>query len=216
MIAIVVGIGPGLGIALARRFGEGGATIIALGRNLESTDKLSEVLRNEGITAYSYAADIGDETDLRRACGLIKAEHGDPDIVLFNASINPPGTPGEVSIDDVVTAFKVGAVGALVSLQEFMPAMRERGNGTFFTTGGGLGLHAWAPATALGMSKAALRNFTDAAARDLDGSGVHVATLIINGVFGAPGLEPAAIAAKFWELQQQQPGAWDTEIIFTG
>jgi NADP-dependent 3-hydroxy acid dehydrogenase YdfG len=213
MITVVVGVGPGMGMALARRFGGSGGEVALVARRPEALAAYVEELRDAGVSAHAFPADVGEEASLRLAFTAIRAVLGDPDVLVYNASVNIPGSPEEISVEDVLTAFRVGTVGALVSLQEVLPAMRARHAGTVLVTGGGLALRPWPGATALGLAKAAVRNLVEVAARDLEGTGVHVATVTIRGVVGSPGFEPEAIAERFWALHEQPPGAWDTEVL---
>ena len=212
MITVVVGVGPGMGMALARRFGRDGSTLALVARRAEALTAYAEELGAEGITAHGFPADVSDEASLRAAFAAVRTTLGDPDVLVYNASVSVSGTPGEISPEAAVEVFRVGAIGALVSLQEVLPAMRARDAGTVLVTGGGLGVRPWPPATALGMSKAAVRNLVLAAARDLADTGVHVGTVTIMGVVGAPGLDPADIAERFWDLHTQPRGSWDTEV----
>jgi NADP-dependent 3-hydroxy acid dehydrogenase YdfG len=216
MITVVVGVGPGMGLALASRFGREGGEVAVVARRPEALAAYAEELGASGVSAHPFVADVGDPESLRAALAAVRERLGDPDVLVYNASVNLPGTPGEVSVDDVETAFRVGAVGALVAMQSVLPAMRARDSGTVLVTGGGLALAPWPGATALGMSKAAVRNLVQAAARDLEGTGVHVATVTIRGIVGRPGFEPDAIAERFWELHQQGRDDRATEIFVDG
>jgi NAD(P)-dependent dehydrogenase (short-subunit alcohol dehydrogenase family) len=200
-----------MGMALARRFGREGSAVALVARRPEALAAYAEELGAEGVTSHGFPADVTDEASLRGAFAAIRSELGDPDVLVYNASVSVPGTPGVVSVDAVLEVFKVGAVGALVALQEVLPAMLARDGGTVLVTGGGLALRPWPPATALGMSKAAVRNLALAAARDLADTGVHVATVTINGVVGSPGYAPDDIAEQFWELHRQPRGTWESE-----
>jgi short-subunit dehydrogenase len=213
MIAVVVGAGPGMGLALAQRFGSEGFTVALIARRREALDQYVSELAQAGITAVGFAADIGVEESLRDAFAQIRANVGDVDVLLFNASSNPPGRPEAVPTQDVVDAFRIGAAGALIAAQEVLPTMRQRDGGCLFFTGGGLALKPWPPSTALGMAKAALRNLVASLATDVADTNIHVATVIINGLVGKPGFEPDNIADRFWELYQQPPGEFAAEVI---
>ena len=202
-----------MGMALASRFGREGGVVALVARRPEALAAFVEELAAAGVTARAFPADVGDEASLRAAFAAIRGALGDPDVLLYNASTNLPGAPGDVTVADVETAFRVGAVGALVALQEVLPAMRARDAGTVRVTGGGLALRPWPGATALGLAKAAVRNLVQVAARDLEGTGVHVATVTIRGIVGSAGLEPEAIAERFWALHEQPRGSWDTEVL---
>jgi hypothetical protein len=74
----------------------------------------------------------------------------------------------------------------------------------------------WPGTIALSVDKAALRAFALAAARDLDGSGVHAGTVTIMGLLGKPGFEVDHIADTFWAFHAQEPGSFDAELRHTG
>ena len=202
-----------MGMALARRFGREGATVALVARRPEALAAYVAELGELGIGARGFPADVGDEASLRAAFAAVRAELGDPDVLLYNASLNPAGGPAEVSVGDVESALRVGAVGALVAAQEVLPAMRARGSGTVLVTGGGLALAPWPGATALGMAKAAVRNLAQVLARDLEGTGVRAGTVTIRGIVGAPGFDPDDIADRFWTLHALPAGTGEVEVL---
>jgi NAD(P)-dependent dehydrogenase (short-subunit alcohol dehydrogenase family) len=214
VIAVVVGAGPGMGLALARRFGREGAVVALVARRADALASYAEELAAAGVTAHPVAADVGDEASLRAAFASIRETLGGVDVLLYNASVHRPGTPADVPIADVEDALRVGAVGALVAVQEVLPAMRARGHGSILVTGGGLALTPWPGATALGMAKAAVRNLVGAVAADVDGTGIRVGTVIIRGVVGSPGFDPDDIAEAFWE--QHTGLRTDVEVLWDG
>jgi NAD(P)-dependent dehydrogenase (short-subunit alcohol dehydrogenase family) len=215
VISVIVGVGPGMGMSLARRFAPEGPVALVV-RRAESGQRYVDELAAAGHVASAYLADIGDEASVRAAFGEIRGTLGDPDLVVFNASVGAPGTPEAVATSDLREAFEVGTLGAVISFQEVAPAMRERGSGTFLVTGSGVALNPWPGGTAITLAKSALRAFVLAAARDLKGSGVHVATVTIDGVLGGPGFEPDTVSERFWELAHQPRDAWTTEIVHRG
>jgi NAD(P)-dependent dehydrogenase (short-subunit alcohol dehydrogenase family) len=215
MLTVVVGAGPGMGMALARRFGPAGPVALVV-RGLPAGEALVEELAGQGIVGQAYAADIGDEPSLRAAFAAIRAAQGDPDVVLVNASVSPGGYPSEVTAADLRSAFDVGVVGAVVAYQEALPAMLARASGTFLVTGSGVALNPWPGGTALTLAKTAVRAFVLAAAKDTAGTGVHVGTVTVAGVLGSPGFEPDAVAERFWELHAQSGGSWEAELVHRG
>ena len=214
MIAVVVGAGPGMGLALAQRFGAEGFTVALIARRLEALATYVSELRTQSITGAGFAADIADEQSLRDAFAAIRAQLGDPDVLLFNASSNPAGRPDEISAGEALDAYKIGALGALISAQEVLGAMRLRGTGSLLFTGGGLALKPWPPSTALAMSKAALRNLVASLATDLSGTDIRVGSVLINGLVGKPGFEPQAIAEQFWQVHAAPAGEFGHELIY--
>ncbi len=215
MLTMVVGVGPGMGMSLARRFGAAGEVALVL-RDEERGRSFVAELATKGVTARAYAADIADEAALRAALARVRQHQGDPDVVVFNASAGPAGSPADVSTADLEHAFRVGTLGAVVTFQEVLPAMRARDSGTFLVTGSGVALDPWPGGTALTLAKTAVRAFVLAAAKDLRGTGVHVATVTVAGVLGTPGFEHDAVAERFWELSVQPRGSWDAEVVHRG
>lgn len=215
MLTVIVGVGPGMGMSLARRFGAAGDLALVL-RDEARGRAFAAELAARGVTAEVYAADAADEAALRSAFARIREAQGDPDVVVHNASYGPTGGPGDVSLDDLEEAFRVGTLGAVVAFQEALPAMRRRDSGTFLVTGSGVALDPWPGGTALTLAKTAVRAFVLAAAKELRGTGVHVGTVTVAGLLGSPGFEPDTVAERFWELHAQPRGAWDTEVVHRG
>jgi NAD(P)-dependent dehydrogenase (short-subunit alcohol dehydrogenase family) len=215
MISVVVGVGPGMGMALARRFSAAGPVALVV-RDAASGQRYVDELAALGHVATAYLADIGDEASLRSAFGEIRDVLGDPDLVVFNASVGAGGTPASVATSDLREALEVGVLGAVVAFQEVVPAMLARGSGTYLLTGSGVALNPWPAGTAITLAKAAARAFVLAAARDLAGTGVHVATVTIDGVLGGPGFEPDTVAERFWELAHQPRESWVAEVVHRG
>jgi NAD(P)-dependent dehydrogenase (short-subunit alcohol dehydrogenase family) len=212
MITVVVGVGPGMGLALARRFGREGGTVAMLARRPEALQSYVEELAAEGVLARGFAADVADETSLRAAFAAVRTELGDPDVLLYNASALHMGAPGDALVADVEHSFRVGALGALVAAQEVLPAMRARGAGTILVTGGGAALRPWAAAVGLGMSKAAVRNLALALHADLRDTGVRAGTVTITGTVGSPGYDPTDIADRFWAWHTAEQPEAEVEV----
>ena len=215
MLTVVIGVGPGLGMARARRFGRAGVVALLV-RDTASGEQFVEELASQGTRATAYAADLSDEASLRGALRTLKAELGTPDVAIYNASLGIDITPEEVTSAQILDAFHLGTLAAVATYQEVVPGMRERGSGTYIATGSGVSINPWPGTTALSLDKAALRGFALAAARDLEGSGVHAGTVTIMGLLGKPGFEVDHIAETFWAFHAQAPGAFDAELRHTG
>lgn len=201
MSAIVIGVGPGLGLSLARAYGRTGRDVALIARRPGQLQGFVEKLAEEGITAYACPAEASDPESVRHAINAAEDAAGAPDIVHYNASFLPEGTPTHVSLRDVELAWRVGCFGAWAALQATVPLMLSSGGGTFFVTGGGLALEPWPPASALAGAKAAVRSLSLAAAKELRQTSVRVATVTVNGLI-QPGtdLDPDRIADLFVDL----------------
>ncbi len=209
--AVVVGAGPGLGLALARRFAREGYALALLARAPERLDLA-------GLAgATTHAVDLADRPALVAALADVRARHGDPEVLLFNASATVMGQPTEVDPDAVAAALAVGVVAGVVCAQELAPAMRTAGAGSLLFTGGGTALKPWAAGTAIGLQKAALRNYALALHDELTPLGVHAGMVTVHGMIApATPYAPDLIAEAFWGLHTQPRGEWAAEVDFTG
>ena len=72
----IIGAGPGLGAAVARRFAREGYSIALISRDQTKLDALARQLQNEGATAHGYAADVRDGAALESALERAAADLG--------------------------------------------------------------------------------------------------------------------------------------------
>jgi len=215
MLTLIAGVGPGLGMSLARRFGAAGEVAL-LARDDASGAGFVAELGALGIEASAYVANLGDEVSLRDALGRVRGEVGVPDVAVYNASLGVDVRPQDVTAAQVQAALALGTLGAVTTYQALTPAMVARGSGTFLVTGSGVSLHPWPGTIALTLDKAALRAFALAAARQLADTGVHAGTVTIDGLLNKPGFEPDTVAETFWRFHSQPAGSFDAEIVHTG
>jgi NAD(P)-dependent dehydrogenase (short-subunit alcohol dehydrogenase family) len=209
---IVVGAGPGLGMAIGRAFAAEGHPVAFLARSREPLREFTAELTRSGRAARAYPADAGDPADLSAAINQAADELGPPEVLVYNAAVVRPDKPTELSAGDWDRRLAVNAGGARVAVMAVLPRLRG-GHGTLLFTGGDVGLRPSPEYTALSVGKAALRAYALALFEDQRRSGVHAAMVTINGGIGQPGLAPDSIARRYLELHHQPPGTWTAEII---
>src|ERR1700761_4898356 len=90
---IIVGVGPGLGLELARTFASAGHPVAMLARDQARLDAFAADLTAEGHRARGYAADAADPASLRAALDAAMTELGDPDVVVYNVGALSPDSP---------------------------------------------------------------------------------------------------------------------------
>ncbi|HNL51117.1 MAG TPA: SDR family NAD(P)-dependent oxidoreductase [Actinomycetota bacterium] len=205
MSAIVLGVGPGLGLALAHAYADTGRRVAVVSRRQDDAAGFAADLPD----AVGYAADLGDPAAVMEVVRRAAEELGAPDIVHYNASVLLEGTPSQVSLDAVETSWRVGCLGAWAALQAAVPLMDD--GSAFFVTGGGLALEPWPPASALASAKAALRNMVHAAAKELPD--LRVAMITIMGVIKeGTELSPSEISRYFLALLEERDPAVETVL----
>ncbi|MGX1128116.1 NAD(P)-dependent dehydrogenase (short-subunit alcohol dehydrogenase family) [Streptomyces glaucescens] len=213
--AVVIGAGPGIGQAVARRFAKEGLPVGVIARTEATATAAAEAVGRIGPRAVARTADSTDETALRIALDAIADELGPPDVVVYNAALIRPDTPGELSARAHLDAWAVNVVGALTAAAHVAPAMASRGSGTFLVTGG-------MPEpkreyVSLSLGKAGVRTLVALLDQEYGPSGVHVASVTVDGPV-APGtaFDPEHIAEHYWRLHTQPRHAWQQEIVHDG
>lgn len=222
-VAVVTGVGPGLGAALARRFAQRYAVAINARRADYLRTLTAEIRASGDATVLEAPGDIGDRAQVEAAFKLIREQLGDPEVLLYNAGSGKFGNVLEVSPEDYEATWRVNAYGAFLASREVVPAMLARGRGVILFTGATAGVKAGAKSAAFGPAKFAMRGLAQSMARDLGPKGIHVAWINVDGVINIPGraiagfkpedlLDPAAIAETYWHLAHQHPSAWTMEL----
>lgn len=145
-------------MGVARAFANLGYRIALVGRNQNRLSSLSEELNAIGASAFGFAADAGNESSLRAALRAIREHAGDTEVLLYNAVAFRPGSPSALGFNDLISDFSVNVAGAVVAVNEVLPAMRAHGAGTILLTGGGLALQPAAPVASLSIGKAGIRS----------------------------------------------------------
>ncbi|NUT38449.1 MAG: SDR family NAD(P)-dependent oxidoreductase [Thermoactinospora sp.] len=201
---VIIGAGPGIGQAVARRFAREGLPVALVARS-------QETLRSAVPGALTATADAGDEKALTAALDTIAAEHGVPDAVVYNAAVIRPDRPADLSLDDHLGRWAVNVGGAIVTAARLLPAMAGRGRGSFLVTGGMP--EPKAAYLSLSLGKAGIRTLVTALHEEYGPAGVHAASITVGGVV-APGtaFDPDGIAEHYWRLHLQPRAAWEHEV----
>ena len=211
--AIIVGAGPGLGTAVARRVAREGLTVGIIARRETTVDAVVAAL--SGADALGVTADVTDEPALRTALDEIVDRFGVPELLVYNSALLRRDTIGELTAGQQLDAWAVNVVGAITAVVHVAPAMVADGGGTIVLSGG---LPQPDPAsTSLSLGKAGVRTLTALLDRAYGPRGLHVATVTVAGAVtpGGP-YDPDEIAERYWQLHQQPPARWEREVLYAG
>jgi NAD(P)-dependent dehydrogenase (short-subunit alcohol dehydrogenase family) len=223
-LAIVAGVGPGLGAALCRRLSAAGYSVAGLSRSREFTDELAAELEAAGGTARMLACDLTDEHAVRAALDTLTADFGPPAVLIYNAGAIAMRPFAETPAEEFDRLWAINCRGAFLCAHYVVPAMQARGHGTIIFTGASASTKAAARFAAFGAAKFALRGMAQSMARELGPHGIHVAHVIIDGMIWTPKnsarpgvtedntLHPDAIAQSYLALIDQDRSAWTQEL----
>ena len=201
MSIVIVGAGPNLGAATARRFGREGLPVGLVSRNQDKLKRLAENLRQEGITADVAPADIRDTTGLSSAIGALTDRLGAIEVLEYS-----PVPAGEymqpileTTVDDVRAALEFSVLGAIVAVTTVIGPMLERGSGTILFTTGGAAINPNPARTGVGIAFAGEVAYARMLHGELRDRGIHVGHTAIGGSIAPDGdHHPDDVANALW------------------
>ncbi len=210
----IVGMGDGMGLAIARRFAREGFAIAMIARNATKLQAFKAALQAEGYEAYNFIADAGDEASLHSAFTIIQAQLGNPEVLVYNVATPKMEPILNETMDTLANDFKINVAGALVATKAVLPAMKAQGQGTILLTGGGFALYPSPYFGSLSLGKAGIRSLAKMLAEALKPNGVRVGTVTICGIVNPdePKYSPEQIAENYW-IFHTNPDS-DSEIVY--
>lgn len=224
-IAVIAGVGPGLGAAIARKFADEGCNLALLSRSSAYSINLSKRLEETGISAIPIPTDITDAGQVTDSFAQIRQELGVPDILVNHAGNAAWGNLSELTAEAFENSWRVCTLGAFLCVKQVVPGMIEKGEGTILFSGATSAVRGRSGAIAFSSAKFAMRGLASSLAREVGPQGIHVAHVIIDGIIDSPNLreryklsenepllKPDAIAETYWALVQQERSAWSFEI----
>ncbi|MFD7205769.1 SDR family NAD(P)-dependent oxidoreductase [Streptomyces sp. NPDC059893] len=212
----VVGAGPGLGRAIACRFGTAGHPVALISRNADKLQGFADALSAEGVTARAYPADVTDDKALTGALEAAAGELGRIGVLSYSPAPTFPSVAGQVpdlkelgftpaaetTAESVRPMFDMLVGGALTAAAAVLPGMRKAGDGALLFTTGTTAVHTIPGMSNSGIALAGLRSWAQGLHNDLAGEGVYVGHLSI-GVPIIPGSgegDPHALAERWFQL----------------
>ena len=223
--AIVAGVGPGTGAALARAFAKEGYAMGLLSRRNESSEPVAEEIRAAGGKALAVQADVTDRRSVQAAVAQIRQSLGTVTALAHNASGYGRADFLQMDPDQIRQSFDANVMGAVHLAQAVIPDMLKAGQGFISLTGATAALRGRAGFAPLAIGKAGLRMLGQSLAREFHPKGIHVIHVIVDGQIDTPRLRsrepdragdtvipPGAIADAVISCLRQPRTAWSHEI----
>lgn len=204
----IIGAGPGLGQATARRFGREGFSVALISRTQANVDRLAAELSEAGITARGYAANVRDPEALCTALDAAGADLGPIEVLQYSPV---PARDFMKPVLGTTAADLIGPVeqsvyGPVTAVQQILPGLRELGRGTILFINGGSAVTPSGGVAGTSIAFAGESAYGQMLHDALAPEGIHVAQLIsprgIGG--GEPDHEPEALAARIWALHGER------------
>lgn len=225
-VAIVVGVGPGLGASLGRRFAAEGMRVALTARSEAKTAPVVEDIARDGRgEGAAFVMDTTDEAAVVKFFEDVDARWGTPDLVVYNAGAFMKTSIIGASADDFKRCWEANCYGGFLVGREAAVRMAPKGAGTILFTGATASKKGSAQFFNLSVGKFGLFALAQAMARELGPQGIHVGHVIIDGQImsesrahiaaeRAPDglLDADAIAETYWQMHTQHRSAWALDV----
>lgn len=220
-VCVVVGVGPGNGEALVRRFCQEGYDVAMLARSEDFLKRLAGELPN----AHAFVHDASDLAAAASVFARIQEQLGAASVLLYNAGGGVFKSAEDASVDDFEANWRINVGGLVAAFQAVLPQLRQHDTASIVITSASAALRGRANTAPFASAKAAQRSLAQSLARQLGPERIHVASVLIDGVVDLPRtrqamgdkpddffVQPAAVADAVWMLTQQAPSAWTFEL----
>jgi NAD(P)-dependent dehydrogenase (short-subunit alcohol dehydrogenase family) len=230
-VCLVVGVGDGLGSAIAKAFAADGHTVCMTrrARNLEDLQALAGEIAGAGGTAHAYGVDARDEAEMVQLFETVERDIGPLEVVVFNIGANVRFGIRETTARVFTKVWEMACFAGFLTGREAAKAMGPRGTGSILFTGATASVRGRDGFAAFAAAKHGLRAVAQSMARELGPQGIHVAHVVIDGAVDGVFirsqrdnvdalladdaiLKPADIARAYVMLHNQPRSAWTHEL----
>jgi NAD(P)-dependent dehydrogenase (short-subunit alcohol dehydrogenase family) len=233
-----VGIRWGIGGAIALKFAQEGFRVVLTTRQAANAAAMQKAIVEQGGESLIVELDLVSHDSIAGAFATIRAQAGDPDVLVYNAGYLegrdlPPDKEllEHVPLGIFETAQHIASRGPFLVAQEVLPAMRQRGAGSFLISNNQFSLRGRKRLTgqSLYYPRVMMRTLAQVLTEEYSEHGVHVANVVIDGLIDSPGtralpraqqhpeivMNPVKIAEAFYYLHTQDRSCWTHELQLT-
>lgn len=186
----IAGAGPGIGLAIAERFGAEGFRVALIARNPANLAELVARLRAQDVEAAAFPADVLDRPALARALTEAEARFGGLEVLEYGPKPTVPVKPPRaIDVENEQLHLDLSVLGAVAAVQAVLPGMLARKSGALlFTTA----VSAQYPVTftaSFGVAAGAALNYARVLHQDLKADGVYAGIVSVAGLVVPRGQE---------------------------
>jgi len=218
--AVIVGVGPGFGYAVARRLVAEGFDLVMVSRNADRLTPLATELKTYSRRVSVHSADATDELSVDRMFHTILSSYGVPKLVIYSIQEFSPGETLDVSVPAFESAWRHNCLGAFLVSRAAGRAMKQEHSGTILLIGSTSSILAREGHLNLAIGKFGQRALAQVLARELWPAGIHVAHVLIDADISEDSSKellstkssPEDIAMSILALHDQPRTAWSSEI----
>ena len=235
---IPVGIRWGIGGAISQKFAQEGFFTVLTTRRRGNAASLLGAIAEQGNDCMVVELDLSDPDSISSAFSTIRQEAGDPEVLIYNAGyLEGRDLPPDkelleyIEVDMFDTAQHISSRGPFLVAKEVLPAMRNKGEGSFFFSNNSKSLRGRKRRTgeSLYYPRVMMRTLAQVLTEEYSEHGIHIANVVIDGLIDSPGtrslpkaqenpnivMNPVKIAEAFFYLHTQDRSCWTHELQLT-
>ncbi|OUT95724.1 MAG: hypothetical protein CBC01_08930 [Betaproteobacteria bacterium TMED41] len=235
---IPIGIRWGVGGAIAQKFAQEGFFTVLTTRKESNATSLETAISNQGGACMIVELDLASDDSVRSAFSQIRNQAGNPSVLIYNAGyLEGRDLPADkelleyIEVEMFDTAHHIASRGPFLVAKEVLPAMREKGEGSFFFSNNSKSLRGTKRYTgeSLYYPRVMMRTLSQVLTEEYSEHGIHVANIVIDGLIDSPGtralpkaqknpdaiINPIKIAEAFFYLHTQDRSCWTHELQLT-
>jgi NAD(P)-dependent dehydrogenase (short-subunit alcohol dehydrogenase family) len=228
----------GVGGAIAQKFAQEGFFTVLTTRTEANATPLAQAIQSQGGECMIVELDLVSEQSIASAFDTIRRDAGDPDVLVYNAGyLEGRDLPPEkelleyIPIEMFDTAQHIASRGPFLVAKQVLPAMRQKGAGSFLFSNNASSLRGRKRMTgqSLYYPRVMMRTLAQVLTEEYSEHGVHVANVVIDGTIDSPGtramprlqnqpeliINPVKIAEAFYYLHTQDRSCWTHELQLT-
>jgi short-subunit dehydrogenase len=214
---LIIGSGPGIGLATAERFAREGYSIVLASRSIANLQRQAQRLSAMGARVTLIEADASKPPQIHDLILRI-AELG-PFTLLYNAGVLRYDDSGQLrplplakhSVAELQSDMTINLTSALVAVRTAASVMGEHGQGVIMLTGGGFGIDPAPDFLPISVGKAGIRAIARAMFAPLKEQGIHIGTVTVSRLVAADSDASREVADAFWDLAAAAPEQWTWE-----
>ena len=221
---IILGAGPSIGLAAAKKFASHGYNIALASRD---KNKLDILAKNEGlksINVETFSVDASNESQILDLVQAAEKKLGPVEVAIYNPSKFVKKSFLDLTSKEVEDAWRVTCLGGFIFAREVSKLMINRKRGSIIFTGATAGMRGGNGFAAFAIGKFGLRALAESLAREMHPKGIHVLWVNIDGVIRNKKtdslnenaeenfMNPDDIANNYFHLHQQPKSTWSHSV----
>lgn len=216
---LLIGAGPGIGIATAERFAKEGFRIVLASRRGKSIASHATALRQRGVDVVLETVDAAEPKNVvelvQRYADSLAVLHYNAGVLHYDSQGSlQPRTLADETVETLSSDVHINLVSALAAIKTAEEAMTRNGSGTILITGGGFGVEPTPDFINVSVAKAGLRAAAKALFEPMKTKNIHLATATVSTLVSAGSDKSEEIASAFWGLHSEV-GPWNWERVIT-